>query len=56
MDKYIIDAELAHKLMNYLAGRPWIEVNALIHGINQAAKSKFTAPSVNAASGGSDKE
>jgi hypothetical protein len=37
--KFEIDAQLINDIGNYLAGRPWAEVNALIYRLQAVATS-----------------
>ena len=44
MDKMIISTQLVNAIIQYLSQRPFVEVNNLISGIQQEAKSQFPAP------------
>ena len=38
MERYVIDNELRVAILNYLAGRPWGEVNPIVVALHNASK------------------
>ena len=40
---YTVDADTLQQLLNYLAGRPYVEVHALVKALQENAKPQETA-------------